>query len=384
MRDSASRPIRVCLAGTFDPGFRRNRILRDLLERTGFELDICHVRLWDRREDHVVRHGKLRLALRALWVYPLLVWKFLRVPTPDVLLVAYPGHFDMPLIAPLARLRGASVLFDTFLSLFDTIVADRQLVSEQSLTARLAAWADRTACRQADLILVDTPQNGEYFAGQAGLPGDRFRTLWVGAEDKVFRPQPEMRPVPGRVLFYGTFIPLHGAATIVRAAKLLEGEGIEFRIIGEGQERPGVERLIAELGSANVEVVDPIPLEQLPAEIAQATLCLGIFGTTDKAHRVVPNKLFECLAMGRPVLTGDMSAIRAAFTADEVATVLPGDPEALAAAIRDLVLDEPRREAIARAGHARYLNNYGQAALAGLLGRYIEEIVGRVSRARYS
>lgn len=374
---SASMPIRVCLAGTFDPDFHRNRILRDLLEKTGFELEICHVRLWGRREDHVVRKGKLRLGLRALWTYPLLAWRFLRVPRPDVVLVSYPGHFDMPLLTPLARLRGAPLLFDTFISLFDTIVADRQLVSARSLTARLAGWADRTACRKADLVLVDTPQSGEYFATQSGLPGDRFRVLWVGAEEKIFRPQPGVSPVPRRVLFYGTFIPLHGVATLIRAAKLLEGEGIRFRIVGRGQERQGIEHLMAELGSANVELLDPIALEELPAEIARATLCLGIFGTTEKAHRVIPNKLFQCLAVGRPVLTGDTPAVRAAFTKEEVATVPPGDPEALAAEIQSLVTDDPRREAIARAGHARYLRDYSQEALAGLLGRYIRQLAPR-------
>jgi len=369
------RPIRVCLAGTFDPDFHRNRNLRDLVGRTGFELVICHVRLWGRREDGVVRHGKLRVGLRALWVYPLLAWRFLGTPQPDVVLVAYPGHFDMPLLASLARLRGVPLIFDTFLSLFDTIVADRQLVSPRSLTARLAAWADRIACRLADSILVDTPQNGEYFAAQTDVPRDRFRTLWIGAQEAIFQPQPEVRPVPRRVLFYGSFIPLHGVATIIRAAKLLEGEEIGFRVIGRGQERPGVERLMAELGSANVELLDPIALDRLPAVIAETTLCLGIFGTTDKARRVIPNKLFECLAVGRPLLTGDTPAIRTAFAVGEVATVPPGDPEALAAAIRSLVTDDARREAIGRAGHARYLRDYSQKALAGLLGRYIEQMV---------
>lgn len=368
-------PIRVCLAGTFDPQFHRNRILRELLGRTGCEVVVCHVRLWGRREDRIVRGGRLRVVLRALRAYPLLAWRLLAIPKPDVVLVAYPGHFDMPLLAPLARLRGAPVLFDTFLSLYDTIVADRQLVSARSFTARLAARADRVACRLADRVLVDTPQHGEYFAARSGLPRDRFRTLWVGAHEAVFRPQPQVSPVPRQVLFYGTFIPLHGVATIVRAAKLLEGEGIGFRIIGRGQERPAVERLMAQLGSANVELLDPILLEELPAEIARATLCLGIFGTSDKARRVIPNKLFECLAVGRPVVTGDTPAIRGAFADGEIAMVPPGDPEALAAGIRSLVADDPRREEIGRAGHARYRRDYSQDALADLLRHTIEQVV---------
>jgi glycosyltransferase involved in cell wall biosynthesis len=375
-------PIHLCVAGTFDPDFHRNQILREVLARTDLEVRMCHVGLWGVREDHIVRRGRLRIGARALVAYPLLAWRFLAGPRPDVVLVAYPGHFDMPLLAPLAHLRGVPVIFDPFLSLFDTIVTDRRLVSARALTARLAAWADRTACRLADSILVDTPQDGAYLAAAARLPVSRFRTLWVSAREAIFRPQPGTTQVPGRVLFYGTFIPLHGIDTIIRAAKLLEGEAIEFRVIGNGQERPAVERRMAELGTANVELVDPVPLEELPVEIARATLCLGIFGTTDKASRVIPNKLFECLATGRPVLTGDTPAVRAAFAQGEVATVPLGDPRALAAAIRLLASDDARREAVGRAGHARYLRDYSQAALAKMLRRYVEEaIASRAPRA---
>ena len=68
--------------------------------------------------------------------------------------------------------------------------------------------------------------------------------------------------------------------------------------------------LIEKLQPTNIEMVGRLPLAQIPLEIASATLCLGVFGTTDKARRVVPNKVFECVAVGRPVVTGDTPAIR--------------------------------------------------------------------------
>jgi glycosyltransferase involved in cell wall biosynthesis len=364
--------LRVCLAGTFDPEFPRNRLLAELLAGTGFEITRCHVRLWGQREEAIVRRGRLLLTLRALHVYPRLAWKFLTSPRPDVVLVAYPGHFDMPLVARLARWRGARVVFDAYLSLYGTIVEDRALVPPRAPTARIAAWADRSACRLADAVLVDTPQSGTYLAERSGVPGERFRTLWVGAQQAIFRPQPDLRPVAAQVLFYGTFIPLHGVTTIVRAAKLLESEGVTFRIIGSGQETAATDLLVTELLPSNVELLPRIPLSELPGEIARATLCLGIFGTSDKARRVVPNKLFECLAVGRPVLTADTPAVRAAFTQAEVALAPAGDPRALAAEIRALMADDPRREALGRAGHARFLADYSQAALAGLLRRHLE------------
>jgi hypothetical protein len=64
--------------------------------------------------------------------------------------------------------------------------------------------------------------------------------------------------------------------------------------------------LLNELAPANVETIERVPLEQLPNEIAAATICLGVFGTSDKAHWVAPHKVFECAAVGRPIITGEV------------------------------------------------------------------------------
>jgi glycosyltransferase involved in cell wall biosynthesis len=125
--------------------------------------------------------------------------------------------------------------------------------------------------------------------------------------------------------------------------------------------------LLTQLRPANVEAVDWMPFEQLPREIASATICLGIFGTTDKARRVVPNKVFQCLAVGRPVVTGDTPAIRGAFTPAQVATSAPGDPTALADTIRRLIRDAKAREALAEAGHRRYCEGFGIETISRLL-----------------
>jgi glycosyltransferase involved in cell wall biosynthesis len=105
-------------------------------------------------------------------------------------------------------------------------------------------------------------------------------------------------------------------------------------------------------------------LSDLPGHIAESSLCLGIFGDSDKAGRVVPHKLYECLAMGRPVVTRDGPAIRSLFSEDEVVTVPPADPRALAGAIRELLDDPDRRERIARSGLSSYRARFHEDRLA--------------------
>jgi glycosyltransferase involved in cell wall biosynthesis len=371
------RRLSVCVCGTFDPEFHRNRMVVRLLAKTGCELDVRHVPLWGKREDTVVRRSKARLAGRAILAMPRLVRRFGSAPAPDVLLVLYPGQLDVPFLAWSARRRGVPILFDPFISLHDTVVQDRRLVPERSLLARFLRGLDRQACRLSTTVLADTPADADYFAKLADMDPRRFRVLWVGAEEDVFRPQ-AVRPTVGRVLFYGTFIPLHGCDTIVRAAKLLERHDVSFRLIGQGQEIAAVRRLAGDLASTNLEIVPPVPLAELPREIATASVCLGIFGTSDKAARVVPNKVFQCVAVGRSVITADTPAIRSAFVpGEEVVTVAAGDPAALASAIGDLLAAPERRERLAQAARARFDRDYSEDVQAVRLRAILDATVGQ-------
>lgn len=372
------RRLAVCLAGTWDREFGRNQILQRLLLRAGCDLTLCQVDLWGRRGDSIVRRGRLAVLARALAAYPRLVWRFFRMRRPDLVIVPYPGHFDMPLLALLCRLRRVPLVFDVFISLFDTIVTDRALAAPRSITGRLARAIDRLSIRLADRVLADTPPHAAYFAELSGTGASHFRVLWVGARGDLFRPAPSIAPEPDLVLFYGTFVPLHGAAVIAGAAGRLASAGMRVRIIGDGQDRAQFDRLLTD--PARVERVDRVPLEQLPREIARAGICLGVFGTTPKAERVVPAKVWECVAVGRPVVTADTGGIRSAFAPGELETIPAGDPAALAAAVLSLRADRERRERIAAAGHQRYLKDYSEDVLAGLLRRHLEELLPPAGR----
>ena len=90
----------------------------------------------------------------------------------------------------------------------------------------------------------------------------------------------------------------------------------------------------------------------------EADVCLGIFGTTPKAARVIPYKVFAAMALGRPVITRDSPAIRELLVDGESALLCPaGDGQALAAALERLRTDASLRERIGRNGYARYADD---------------------------
>jgi glycosyltransferase involved in cell wall biosynthesis len=234
------------------------------------------------------------------------------------------------------------VVWDAFLSLYNTVVEDRRLLARHNPLAWILRTWERLACRAAHLVVLDTQAHGRYFAETFGIAPRKIKAVFVGAEPAAFSPgtvTAKSIEQPPTVLFYGQFIPLHGIDTVVRAAKLTEGDGIRWQIVGTGQEAGRVRDLVQQLAPANLEWIEWIPYTRLIEALRSADVCLGIFGATDKAARVIPNKAFQILMSGRPLITRDSPAIRELLAPEMpgVWLVPPADPGALADAVRDAV-----------------------------------------------
>ena len=355
--------MRVVWAGSFDPDFSRNAKLARLMAISGIQPVVIREAIWVGDRIGLAAKPSLRVAFDALYKYPRLLIRLLAAERPDAYLVSYPGWFDVPIVRLAASIKRRPLVFDPFLSLHDTVISDRQLHSPGSMTARLTRAVDKWSLRWADLVVADTPPDLELFQELAGRLRRDGVVVPVGADDAVFVPRRDIEVGPTSVLFYGTLVPLQGVATIVEAAALLEREGIATTIIGDGQDRPilldAIQRTGARLGLTGL-----VPLDELPPRIARSAVCLGVFGDSDKAGRVVPHKLYECLAMGRPVVTRDGPGVRSLFNEGEVVIVPPADPTALADAIRALVEDPDRRERVAAAGHSAYQHRFHEKRLA--------------------
>ena len=282
----------------------------------------------------------------------------------DALIVGYPGHFDLP--AARRAARGRPVIFNPLVSLVDTLVADRGRFRPGSLAARALETVDRRAFRAADVVVADTEADAHFFAGLAGL--GEVPVCFVGAEDRLFKPNwsPPDRFV---ALFVGKLIPLQGVETILSAAR--EAPEIDFRLVGSGQ----LEGLLTSRPQ-NVEHVPWIEYEHLPAEIQRAGCSLGIFGTTGKAQRVIPNKAFQAIACAAPLVTADTPAARELLVDEESALlVAPGDAEALAHAVRRLAADSELNRRIAAGGRAAYERQASETVLGARWRAIIERLL---------
>lgn len=367
--------MRVCWTGTFEPSFERNKRLREYLDAANIEYREVRVRLWPTDRVEAFTQGRLRILLRMLVAYPLLLVRLLVTPKPDVYLVSYPGWFDVPVVKLVALIKRRPIAFDIFISLYDTAISDRELASSKSPVARVARMVDRVSMRLAERVIADCPAHARFHADLAGLPLDRIGIVYLGADESVFHPVDGVEVDDALIVFYGTFVPLQGAEWIVRAAAALQERGYRFRLIGRGQDREAAIQLAESLGATNIEFVDFLPQPELVRELARAALCLGIFGTSDKADRVIPHKVFEGLACGRPILTGATSAVTGVLS-EEVAVCQTGDAASLADAMAGLMPDEDARKELAAKGRARFANDFSLGAQGKRLRKELEKVAG--------
>ncbi|APG26983.1 hypothetical protein A7E78_03525 [Syntrophotalea acetylenivorans] len=338
--------MRVVAWGTYDKGKPRVRILLDGLRQNGIEIVECHADIWNGVEDKACMRKSWKLVpvlLRWIFSYPKLVINYLLLPKHDAVFVGYMGHLDAIVLWPFAKLRGVPVIWDAFLSIYNTIVEDRGLTRRLNPLSFIVCILEFLACCASNLILLDTNSHIDYFCKKYPLPPEKFLRVFVGVENNYFSEltSPYKAPQPNeplKILFYGQFIPLHGIEHIISTARLLEEQNIEFTIIGNGQEKEKIDNMLTNYPLPKLKWILWVPYKNLSEWIGDADICLGIFGNSQKASQVIPNKVFQVLACGKPLITRDSPAIRELLTPEMpgIRLVPPADPNRMAEAILDM------------------------------------------------
>ncbi len=369
----------ACLFGTYDRTHSATRVLHQALVGAGYRIEECHEPLWEETHDKHARYWGPRslasLGTRYLAAVRRLAgrWRARAVGPPPLVVVGFNGQLDVLVARRVCRPR-AGLMFAPLVSVTETLVEDRRLFGPRSLRGRAARALDRVTLGAADLVLADTVAHGTYL--QALAPRATVGVWYLGPEPEFCVPR-AAAPVARRVLFYGRCVPLHGIDTVIAAAERLRGRA-QFVLIGSGPERPRLEGLVKARGVPLVWRPE-VPLTTLPDELAAAAVVLGVFGTGQKAAMVVPNKVYQVAASGRPLVTRDGPALREVLEPGvHCLACPPGDPEALATAVATL-LDDPRRaERLGQAARAHVLDRFAPDRQAARLGELLASRFGAV------
>ncbi len=304
--------------GRFDADYSRNRILRGLLADCGYRLVDFQPR------SSLTGTIEARLA---------------DLPPVDAVWVPTFRQRDLRSAHRFAIRSAIPLIFDPLISAWDKAVFERQKFPAASRRGRrLLAW-ERSLFAGADLVLADSAPHRRFFVETLGAAPDKTFVVPVGAEDALFFPQPYHEPhEPPELLFFGSFIGLQGPEIIVDAAARLPEA--RWTLLGDGPLGPVCRQRADHLPQVRFE--SWLPYERLARRIGEADILLGIFGDSPKAGRVIPNKVYQALACGRPLITRCSAAYPEELAGDPgsgICFVPPADAAALAAAAAALLAE---------------------------------------------
>nr|WP_249419963.1 glycosyltransferase [Rhabdothermincola salaria] len=278
--------------------------------------------------------------------------------TPDVVLVGYLGVLDVHL----ARCCfAAPVILDNMAPL-GGIAEDRDLP-----LGGLLRVIDRVASAASSVVVWDTEAH-RILGSTTAKATEKALVVHVGAPDEWFHsdggaPDPTG---PLEVCFFGLYTPLQGTTVIAEAIRRVDARAaVTWTLIGDGQQRALVEETVGP--NPSVRWVDWLEPEALARTVAAHDVCLGIFGTTPKAMRVVPNKVYQGAAAGCAVVTSGTESQRAVLGGAGI-YVPAGDAEALADAIVALASDPEYLEERRSAARSRALEAFSPEALRDQIG----------------
>lgn len=332
-------PPRICFFQAYNRTYGRSEALRIGLEENGVPVVTSQVN----------RPSATR--------YPLAILRFLRQARgTDVVIANFRCYEIFPLLRLLTR---KPILYDAHLSVWQAVCEERQWFPPDSLRGRLLLFFDRFNCRLADHVLTDTQAHRDFFIETLRVPPEKITAVYISCEDELFQPRASTaKSGPATVFWAGTGIPHQGLDVIYEAFRELERRGVAatLRLAGWSRIVEGIERRARQDGVSNIVFLRNIPRRDVVEETAAADITLGgPFLAIPKTRNVIAGKVFEMIAMGKPVIIGDSPAARELFVDGESAVLCRmGSPEALADSIAKLAADPAFRERIGASGLALY------------------------------
>jgi glycosyltransferase involved in cell wall biosynthesis len=304
--------------GRSDNHYSRNQIILGLLARLGW-----HVECYHPISSHL---GTVQAFFR-------------RPKPPDVVWVPCFRQRDMSSAIFWSRKWACPLVFDPLISAYEKEVFEKEKWRETDKSAvQLKAW-EGGLFHQAAVVIADTQLHAQFFIDNFRLEPEKLRIVNVGADEQIFTPTDvDCSRSPLEVLFYGSFLALQGPDVIIAAARLMKNKDIRWVLLGDGDLKP---RLEAESKDLPNVVFEPwMPYERLPQRLSEAQILLGIFGTTPKAGMVIPNKVFQSMAVGRPLITRDADAYPEQIRDSGVIGWVPaGDAHALASQVEKMAAE---------------------------------------------
>ena len=264
---------------------------------------------------------------------------------------------------------------------------------DTDLSIRLLRALSAFLYRTCNHVVVVTPAFKQEIVTKWQVRAEKISLVENGVETDVFTPDAtgdEVRKdlgLEGKFLvsYIGTFGLAHGLHAIVKAAAQLQAgyPDIQFLFVGEGADKDRLISLVFDLKLANVHFLLQQSRAKIPSIIRASDVCLVVLRKADVFETVIPTKMLEFMACGRPVILGvDGQARRVIETAKAGVFVEPEDPTALAHAITQLYLDAAQRKVLGHNGRQYIVKNLSREQTAKTYTGVLENVLRHGKRQR--
>ena len=332
--------MKIAMLGSFDPTYPRNRIIIRGLRLAGAKVF-----------PYTTEKGYLSRIIDVLRAVCRMDY--------DIVLLGHIGQYYVP---PLKITLQSPIILDLFAPLYESLVDDRKIFNRFGFSSFSCFLMDWLGLTLSDLSLIDTYTHRDYVAKQYNLSLKKLAVIYPGSDDSAIYPvfnhiQPQKTFI---VSYHGSFIPFHGVEHILYAAYSLKQykSQISFQIIGEGQNFQKIKALKQHLGLTNVELLPPVPYDNLRFFLSKADVCLGVFGNSQKLDRVIPYKIFDALAMGKPIITASSNACSEILTDKNTLFCEKGNPRDLADKIMILFKNREIAYEMGKNGYALFKERF--------------------------
>ncbi len=279
----------------------------------------------------------------------------------------------------LARLKGVPFLFEVrdLWPAFAIAVG----VLKNPLLIRLSSWLERFLYKHADRVVVNSPGYIEHVKSH----GARNITLIPnGADPNMFDPNAKGAAFRSENHLEDKFVILYAGAhgmsndlgVVLDAAEILHDQPtLCFVLLGDGKEKNNLIASATQRGLDNVLFLPPLPKNKIAPALAAADACLAILKPIELYKTTYPNKVFDYMAAGKPVLLVIDGVIRQVIEeASAGIPTPPGDPHSLAAAVRQMMSDPVACRQMGSAGRKYIEQNYARTQIANQFNKLLESM----------
>jgi len=354
----------ICFFGTYDRNFTSNKLLLEGLESIEVKVLQVNHEVKVTRLDTKEEMGWSKLLNRIIVKYgilPEILRKWNEIKKTDAIYVGYPGHFDVLLAWPVAKLLKKKLVFNPLVIFYTGFTEEQGILKKDSLLGKFSKWGEGFVYNLCNIIFADTPLQKKFLIDVLNVKNEKIRILPLGADATYYRFTPYTNISKKiNVMYYGLYSPIHGVEHIIDAAKiLLKNKNIHFTFVGNGNTFQKNYDVAQKEKLTNCTFYYDKPMSEHPAIIETGDIFLGFLQKHPSVDRIIPNKIYQGLALNKVVLTADAPVTRSMFVHKENMYFVPqANPKAFAKALEELADNPQLRKKIAENGYALFQKEF--------------------------